>query len=465
MKQSETALRVVRELAGCSPFSWDPRAGTIECDAHIRRIWGLAPDAHFDFDAFRRGVHPDDWLRVEAEIARCFDPDGDGVYAVEYRVVGLDDGIERWVQVSGGTVFVDRKPLYLIGALTEVTEHKRRQEQLAESEQRFRLFAENSTDVIWIGNVEREGFDYLSPAYERIWGERLGGFEPTFRHWAQTLHPDDRTDGIAWLALLHHGEAKTLEYRIVRGDGAVREIRDAAFPIRDRKGMIRCVGGIARDVTRAGVLQVYVVGVEYVPARRLIAMLERAGYQVKHFPSPRSFLDVAAVLRPGCMLLDAGASDAYALSVLRELKAQGGGMGSIVIGSEAAGIVPAVEAMKCGASDYLGDEYGDEALLEAIASVMRRIEDSAAMERAGEAARQRIASLSAREREVLGWLLAGGSNKTIARKLGISPRTVELHRTRLMDKVGARSLQELFRVALAAGLEMEQAPPDRPGPA
>ena len=458
---NEAALKVVREQVGCSPFSWNPQTGAIECDARAREIWGVPPGANFDFDSFRKGVHPDDWPRVEAEVARCTDPDGDGVYAMEYRVIGIHDGVERWVQVYGATVFVDRRPVHFTGALVEVTERKRMQEQLAESEHRFRLFAENSNDALWIGNASREGFDYLSPAYERIWGEERDGFEPTYRHWAETLHPDDRPQALAWLALVHDGEAKAFEYRIIRSDGAIREVRDAAFPIRDQTGKVRCVGGIARDVTRALSLQVYVVGVDHGPARRLVSLLECAGYRVKHFPSALSFLDVAAVLRPGCALLDARASSACTLRILHELKAQGSGIGSIVIGPEAEGIAPAVAAMKCGASDYLGSEYRDGALLEAVASVIRKIEDSAAKDQASETSRQRIASLSAREREVLGGLLAGGSNKTIASKLGISPRTVELHRAHLMDKVGAHGLQELFHVALAAGLETEWRLADR----
>lgn len=199
---------VLRKPAVCSPFSWNPQAGTIECDAHVRRIWGVDPDVNFDFATFRQGVHPEDWSRVEVGIAHCLDPDGDGVYAVEYRVIGINDGVERYVQAYGGTVFVDRQPIHFTGALVEITESKGRQAHLAESERRFRLFAENSNDALWIGDARNEGFDYLSPAYERIWGERRDSFEPTFTHWAGTVHPDDRARALAWMALVHEGEAK-----------------------------------------------------------------------------------------------------------------------------------------------------------------------------------------------------------------------------------------------------------------
>jgi len=453
MENREAQLRVVHDPVGFSPYSWDPQTGALEWNDRIRAMWGLPPDAAVDVDTFRAGVHPEDWPRVEAAIARCVDPDGDGFYALEYRVIGIDDGVERWVQTCGRTLFEDRKPVDFFGAVIEITEHKRNEARLRESEQRFRLFAENTNEVLWIGNAKQEAFDYLSPAYERIWGAKVGSFVPTLLHWAQTLHPDDRAQAIAWLAGAYAGEARTLEYRIIRSDGTIREIRDTAFPIRDRQGKICCVGGIAQDVTRTSSLQIYVVGVKNGLALRLISVLERAGYRVKHFASARSFLEVAAVLQPGCALLDTRSPAASDLAMLRELKAQGGSINSIVIGHEAEGIVPAVEAMKSGASDYLSSEFKDEALLAAVASAMTKIQDAAARDDATETAMLRIASLSAREREVLDGLLAGGSNKTIARGLGISPRTVELHRAHLMERIGARSLREVFQIALAAGLK------------
>lgn len=452
MEYCETQLSVVRELVGFSPYSWDPQSGALKWNDRIRAMWGLPPGAAVDVDTFRAGVHPEDWPRVEAAIARCADPDGDGVFALEYRVIGIDDGVERWVQTCGRVLFEDRKPIDFIGAVIEITERKRSEARLRESEQSFRLFAESTNEVLWIANAKQEAFDYLSPAYERIWGAELGSFEPTLRHWAETLHPDDRAQAVAWLTRAYAGEAQTLKYRIIRSDGTIRDIRDTAFPIRDGQGKIRCVGGIAQDVTRTSSLQIYLVGVENRPALHLISVLERAGYRVKHFTSARSFLEVAAVLQPGCALLDTRSPATSDLAILRELKAQGGSISSIVIGREAEGIVPAVEAMKSGASDYIGSDFNDEALLAAVASAMTKIQDATARDDASETAMLRIASLSTREREVLDGLLAGGSNKTIARDLGISPRTVELHRAHLMERIGAHSLPEVFQLALAAGL-------------
>src|SRR6476469_1896548 len=105
MQNHETQLGVVRDLVGFSPYSWDPQTGTLEWDDRLRAMWGLPSGAAIDGETFRAGVHSEDWPRVEAAIARCVDPDGDGVYALEYRVIGIEDGVERWVQTYGRTLF------------------------------------------------------------------------------------------------------------------------------------------------------------------------------------------------------------------------------------------------------------------------------------------------------------------------------------------------------------------------
>jgi FixJ family two-component response regulator len=101
--------------------------------------------------------------------------------------------------------------------------------------------------------------------------------------------------------------------------------------------------------------------------------------------------------------------------------------------------------------------YRPHQLLEAVASAHASIHDVAERDQAADLVRARIAALSNREREVLDRLLAGGTNKTIARDLGISPRTVEAHRARIMERLEARSLPELVQIAIAAGLQAKSA--------
>jgi FixJ family two-component response regulator len=198
---------------------------------------------------------------------------------------------------------------------------------------------------------------------------------------------------------------------------------------------------------------VYVVDGNEGSRRELLLQLQEAGYQVKAFASAQAFLEVAPVLVPGCVVLDTRTPEAGGLTIPREMKARRAGLPVVVLG-EAHGIVAVgVEAMKAGAVDFLETSFRPEPLLEAVASALASIRDIADQDETVGLARTRIAALAPREREVLDGLLAGGTNKTIARDLGISPRTVEAHRARIMERLGAHSLPELVQMALAAGLQ------------
>jgi two-component system response regulator FixJ len=196
----------------------------------------------------------------------------------------------------------------------------------------------------------------------------------------------------------------------------------------------------------------YVVDDE-APVRRSLALLLGAeGYAVETFEGGEAFLDAAgAGLAFGCVLLDLRMPGLDGLSVQRVLAERK--LAHPVILVTAHGDVPvAVQAMKAGACDFIEKPYTAEEMLRAVAAALDR--GSAAegeAQRAAEAA-ARVAALSPREAEVLQGLVAGRQNKMIAKELGISPRTVEIHRGNLMAKLGVRSLPEAVRLALAAGV-------------
>jgi len=180
----------------------------------------------------------------------------------------------------------------------------------------------------------------------------------------------------------------------------------------------------------------------------LALLLDSAGIAVRTYDSATAFLALAPGLAGGCVLTDVRMPDLDGLALQRRLAAAGVTLPVIVMTGHA-DVPIAVAALKAGALDFLEKPFDDARLIAAVRTALTASRD--AQHQAAAAARiaSRLASLTPREREVLHLLVAGNPNKTIAYDLGSSPRTVEVHRARVMEKMGARSLAELVRMVIA----------------
>lgn len=178
-------------------------------------------------------------------------------------------------------------------------------------------------------------------------------------------------------------------------------------------------------------------------------LLLSADYAVRRYSSARQFLESDPQIVGACLLTDIRMPDMDGLELQTQVVAQMKGLPVIVMTGH--GDVPlAVKAMRAGAIDFLEKPFEDELLLDCI---KRALEVGAVSAEHGirtRAARLAIESLTPREREVLDLLVEGHPNKIIADRLGISPRTVEVHREHVMDKMQARTVADLVRKALAA---------------
>jgi len=196
---------------------------------------------------------------------------------------------------------------------------------------------------------------------------------------------------------------------------------------------------------------VHIVDDEDSIRRSVSFMLKTSGYQVETWNSGQAFLKDVRHAEQGCILLDIRMPEIDGLEVQRLLAERGVTM-PIVIMTGHGDISIAIRAMKGGAVDFLEKPFEKGALLAAIEESFARIANAAsASARAADAATM-LAALTARERDVLEGLARGLPNKTIAFDLGISPRTVEVHRANLMVKLEVHSLSDALRIAFAAGL-------------
>ncbi len=204
---------------------------------------------------------------------------------------------------------------------------------------------------------------------------------------------------------------------------------------------------------------IFVVDDDSAVREALRDLLREDGRTVEIYASSEAFLDAYHPGGEGCLLVDARMPGMSGLELLQQLKSGGSRLPAIMITGQ--GDVPmAVEAMRAGAADFIEKPIRRDELFASIERALEHIRDAAKLSVRQEAAATRLADLTARQRQIMGLVLAGHPSKNIAADLGISQRTVENHRAAVMKRTGSRSLSALIRLALAADLGT---PPQSPG--
>lgn len=178
-------------------------------------------------------------------------------------------------------------------------------------------------------------------------------------------------------------------------------------------------------------------------------MLKTSGHRVETYESGDELLRNSSKLSSGCILLDIRMPGMDGLEVQQALQEKGVIL-PVIIMTGHGDVSLAVKAMKAGAVDFIEKPFGKEALLASLDEAYRRLSHKSLTDDRARDAVVHLKALTGRERDVLDGLAQGLPNKTIAYDLGISPRTVEIHRANLMTKLGVRSLSEALRIAFAA---------------
>jgi two-component system, LuxR family, response regulator FixJ len=196
---------------------------------------------------------------------------------------------------------------------------------------------------------------------------------------------------------------------------------------------------------------IYVIDDDAAMRDSLNFLLDSAGFGVTLFDDAQAFLDALPGLSFGCVVSDVRMPGLDGIELLKRMKAQQSPFPILIMTGH--GDVPlAVEAMKLGAVDFLEKPFEDDRLTAMIESVISQAAPAVKNEAIAQDIAARVASLSPRERQVMEGLIAGLSNKLIAREYDISPRTIEVYRANVMTKMQAGSLSELVRLAMRAGL-------------
>lgn len=396
-------------------------------------------------------VHPDD---VQAITLRYEKAQRQRVTFESRHRLRRADGEYRWVLARSEPVFSpDGEIEGWYGAATDMHDWHLAAEAMRSKEELFETFARSSRKVLWMIDAATQRIEYLSGDAAYFWGEQTASKIASWEDWMRTIHPEDRDRQTDFLPRLLKGELIAEEYRIIGDHGLVRRVRETLFPIPDREGRIRSLGGIAERMDADEVQQVYLVGLDPVHEARLASCFWRKGFKTQTFEAMDPFVKIAPALQPGCILFEASAPNSLGriLGALGNRRTAFRPM-ALTPHHDDAGAVRSL--MKTGAFDVLPESGGSEERIlrivrEALQSLSAVPDDALPT---AQSARQRLLALSAREREVLTRLMAGLSSKLIAKELGLSPRTVEVHRAKIKERLQVATLSEALALAASAGL-------------
>jgi PAS domain S-box-containing protein len=239
-------LEAALESVDAGVHSWDPETGIAQWDARLRRLFGFRPDEPATRSALVARIHPVDRARVERAVADATSPNGPRRYTVEFRIA-RGDGETRWISSAGFAVFEGDRLVRVVGTVRDVTERRRVEAALRESEQRFATLAEGSPVLLWVNGPE--GSEFVNRAYREFVGadsdEEIIGHD-----WSRFVHPDDRADYLNAYQRAAAVQAQlTAEFRFRRFDGEYRWMRSEATPRFGDDGELVGYVGATVDIT------------------------------------------------------------------------------------------------------------------------------------------------------------------------------------------------------------------------
>lgn len=411
----------------------------------LQRYAGVALDGTATLDSL---VHPEDrpaarvaWARPDAsrQGASSQGASDEGV-AGRFWLLGRD-GDCRWFLVGARPMSApDGAEIGWCGSAVDVGDGV----SLSAAEEEGSLVEavrSASSGLLWILDADRGVVQGLNPEFASGWSLPANGAPAPWTDWLDALHPEDRPKVAAAMDEVLKGATRQGRIRFGAGE-AMRCFHATAFPI---AGAVRRVGGYLVDVTLPPTRRLYVLDGETASRERWGQIFSQAGFKVRSFPDLEAAMRLIPDLQPGVFIL-AGREDPGAI----EQAAGALGLRARKIPWIAVGdfgeVATVVRLMRAGAAHVARENDPAWALIDAVQAAAPLIAGSRGD--AADAAR-RLAGLTARERQVLDGLLAGGSNKSIAQTLGLSPRTVETYRGSLMDRLGARTLADLLRITAA----------------
>ena len=446
LRSSEAALRTVTDMTPGLLWRCEADGRLTWINQRLQVYFGLERPGSAHWDDF---VWPEDIATARKAIQDCIS--ARRPFEHQQRLRGADKRY-RWFMVRCQQVLDGQGEITgWCGSAIDIDEWRIAAAALSDSGAVLHDFYSADTALLWVADVQSRWVTPVNTQSGPAWGLSPDGEPMRWDLWAETIHSDDRAQFVALFDRVASGRTGQGTFRLVTTTGPARRFQLTAFPIGDGEGLVRRIGGVVVEIGGDLEPRAYLVDADPVRTNALSQAFARRGFRVRSFSSPADLEAVADDLLAGCVIiavdhdLDAVLKAAVRLQQVSHLS-------WIAIGDFDARLEDVVRLMKLGASDVLSCP-APEAVADAGQAALALARPEPATVAAPESARDRIEHLSRREREVLDGLVAGGTNKTIAQKLQLSPRTVESHRSHLMDRLGVSSLADLVRLASEAGVQ------------
>ncbi|MEE7468280.1 PAS domain-containing protein [Methylobacterium oryzae] len=241
LRESERRLRLATEAAEIGLWDVDVVADTLFWPARVKAMFGISADVPVSMADYYAGLHPEDRDATSAAYASALDPARRALYDVEYRTVGKEDGVVRWVAAKGRGIFEGERCVRVIGTALDITARKQAEEALRASEAQFRVLSQVLPNFVWAADAggAADWFNERVYAYAGLQPGTLNG-----AGWRGIIHPDDqdRVSG-EWRAAVQTRTDYQSEYRLRRADGAYRWFLARAQPVLGADGaVVRWVG-------------------------------------------------------------------------------------------------------------------------------------------------------------------------------------------------------------------------------
>lgn len=312
-------------------------------------------------------------------------------------------------------------------------------------------------DVIWTMGVGERTIRPLDPQTRQDWGPVLEGQPLSWHEWCAAILPEERELALAIPERVRAGEMVQVTLGLAVPSETYQAVALYVFPVDPGAQDGGRIGGMFRPVRHRVEQRAYWVRIggpdlHGFEEQRAALLLDQV--RLLQFDEPATFVAVSRDLQPGAVIFQAPSEPQRLFEILEELNLSAREVPWLVTGTQSYPLEAIVRLMRMGAGDVLSASTGPRIVTEAIRTVVSRVRHKAPPVPevvVDNGMQDRLSELSERERQVLDGLLAGGTNKTIALQLKLSPRTVEAHRARLMDRLSAKSLADLLRVASEGG--------------